>query len=453
MSSALVGKLSPWAPRFYSDGNPWRDARGRAAPREAIETEFKAEQAVIDLSNQPPVVAVVKALVREMRIRYYSTKSVTNYRSALVGFLRWYRGRLDEITQEDIRSYLELLVDGGASSSHVSVTLSALRTGLDKFCLLRCTVGLVSPRKSTRLPVVLSKSEVQRMIEAARSFRDKLLLSVLYSTGLRVSEVACLRLSDFDFERKQIRVRQGKGQKDRYVMLADELRPLMRALWKHTRGEGYLFPSEGQRSDKHLSTRTIERVVVRARGLAGISKKATPHSFRHSFATHLIESGTDIRFIQKLLGHTNLETTSLYTKVARASSSTVDSPLDQLRRTSGAAASIRERVSSDTGSPSVGRMRLDVKADQAKPGRYRVELAIRRGDDYVSLPGMTATVPRPGWVCLNLPAEEQWSEPLGQLPVAQRERLESPEFFHRLQTMVAAKLSQELGRAGPGKPR
>ncbi|WP_276664336.1 tyrosine-type recombinase/integrase, partial [Rhodopirellula baltica] len=169
------------------------------------------------------------------------------------------------------------------------------------------------------------------MMEAARTLRDKLLLTVLYATGLRVAEVARLQWSDFDFDRQQIRVQLGKGKKDRYVMLADDLLPLMRQLWRHTKGVGYLFPSEGRRVDRHLSPRTIQRAVKQARILSGIGKAVTPHSFRHSFATHLIESGTDIRFIQKLLGHTNLETTSLYTKVARMKATAVASPLDQLR--------------------------------------------------------------------------------------------------------------------------
>ncbi|MEP6171933.1 MAG: phage integrase N-terminal SAM-like domain-containing protein, partial [Rhodopirellula bahusiensis] len=129
------------APRLYSNGQPWRNARGRDAPRDAVETEFKAEHAVVDLSTQPPKPLVVKSLVRELRIRFYSVNTIKNYRSAWVCFLRWYRGPLDQIDQEDIREYLELLVNGGASASEVSVTLSALRTGLDKFCLLRCTVG------------------------------------------------------------------------------------------------------------------------------------------------------------------------------------------------------------------------------------------------------------------------------------------------------------------------
>ncbi|MCC9657962.1 tyrosine-type recombinase/integrase [Rhodopirellula halodulae] len=433
------------APRLYSNGQPWRNARGRDAPRQAVETEFKAEHAVVNLSTQPPIPLVVKRLVRELRIRFYAVKTVKNYRSAWVRFFRWYRGPLDQIDQEDIREYLELLVNGGASSSEVSVTLSALRTGLDKLCLLRCTVGLVSPRKSNRLPVVMSKKEIQRMMEAARTLRDKLLLSVLYATGLRVSEVARLQWTDFDFDRQQIRVQLGKGKKDRYVMLADDLLPLMRQLWQHTKGIGYLFPSEDGRSGRHLSPRTIQRAVKRARVLAGINKAITPHSFRHSFATHLIESGTDIRFIQKLLGHTNLETTSLYTKVAQMKSTAVASPLDHLGSES--AASVQSSARKPPSPPSVGRMRLEVDPNPNSNGSHAVNLGIWRDGELLPLPGVLATMPRPDWVSLQIPLQDTWEPTLRRLPAMQRERLESPQFFSLVQQEVAKRLVRIRGSA------
>jgi len=244
------------------NGQPWKKAAGLNCPRDPVSDHLDAEYAVVDLSRDPPAESLVKATIREMRIRFYQPNTIKAYRSALVSFLRWHRGRLDQITKEDIRDYLELLVTGGASSSHVSVTLSALRTTFDKFCLLRCTVGLVTPRKPKRLPVVLSQQEVQRLISSASSFRDKLLISVLYATGLRVSEVARLSWTDLDFDRRQVRVEGGKGRKDRYVMLAEHLIPLLRQVWRFTKGEGYLFPAEGKRTtDRHLSPRTIERAV------------------------------------------------------------------------------------------------------------------------------------------------------------------------------------------------
>ena len=167
-------------PRRYLNGQPWKPAAGHNAPRSSVEDHLGVEYAVVDLARQPSSDILLKAVVREMRIRSYQPNTIAAYRSALDCFLRWYCGGLDQITKEDIREYLDLLVTGGASSSHVSGTLSALRTVFDKFCLLRCTVGLVSPRKPQRLPVVLSKQEVQRLISSGRSFRDKLLIRATY---------------------------------------------------------------------------------------------------------------------------------------------------------------------------------------------------------------------------------------------------------------------------------
>lgn len=228
--------------RTYGNGQPWRPAIGQNVDRQQIEDHLAAEHAVVDLRRDPPAGIFLKNVIREMRIRFYRTNSISNYKSALKGFLRWYSGSLAQVTKEDIREYLDLLVTGGASASQISVTLSALRTAFDKFCQSRCTVGLVTPRKPKRLPVVLSKSEVQQLISAGTSFRDKLLMSILYATGLRVSEVARLKWRDLDFDRNQIRVVGGKGDKDRTVMLSDQLRPLLRHIWKLTGDRAICFP-------------------------------------------------------------------------------------------------------------------------------------------------------------------------------------------------------------------
>lgn len=427
---------SPTPARRYSNGQPWKPAAGHNAPRQQVEDRLGVEYAVVDLSRQPSADYLVKAVVREMRIRFYQPNTIAAYRSALACFLRWYRGQMDQVTQEDIREYLDLLVTGGASSSHVSVTLSALRTVFDKFCLLRCTVGLVSPKKAKRLPVVLSKQEVQRLISAGRSFRDKLLISVLYATGLRVSEVSRLSWSDLDFERRQVRVSGGKGRKDRYVMLAEHLLPLLRQVWRFTRGEGYLFPAEGQRStNRHLSTRTIERAVANARRLSGIAKHVTPHSMRHSFATHLIESGTDIRFIQKLLGHTNLETTSLYTKVATTVTSRVSSPLDQIQL-----GGQQQAVPPPPSKPAVGKVSIRVEDPPDASGVHRVFLGIQHKGECVTLPGTTVSEPRPGWINLQVPAIEVWQPSLSRLPNAQQDRIQQIEFYEMLQREVSKRM-------------
>ena len=430
---------------LYSNGQPWRNAQGRNAPRAAVESQFTAEYAVVDLNRDPSRDVFLKAIVREFRIRCYRQKTITNYRSALSAFLRWYAGPLNQVCKEDVREFLELLVEGGASASQIGGMLSAIRTAFDKMCLLRCTVGLVTPRRSKKLPVVLSKPEVQRLIEAASSFRDKLLISVLYATGLRVSEVARLRWADLDFDRRQIRVDQGKGAKDRYVMLASHLVPLLRQVWRLTKGEGYLFPSEDQRTDRHLSTRTIERAVARARQLAKITKHATPHSLRHSFATHLIESGTDIRFIQKLLGHTNLETTSLYTKVAVTTTSSVNSPLDSLNQTDAQYPRQAKTAPAGKSTSSVGSLRIHVEELPDATGIHRVAVHVRLlnvsdNAEFVSLPGITVCQPRPGWINVRIPAAEQWQPALSRLNRTQVKRIEAPEFFELLQQEITRRL-------------
>jgi hypothetical protein len=191
------------------------------------------------------------------------------------------------------------------------------------------TLGLQTPRRPGKLPIVLSTDEVQRVLQAATSIRDKLLIGVMYATGVRVGEVVRLRFRDFDFDRRSVRVVDGKGAKDRAVMLPETFAPLLRRLAEHASPDAFVFPSHVD-PKRHLAPRTAERAMERAVQLARVGKRATCHSLRHSFATHLLENGTDVRFIQKLLGHVRLETTTLYTKVAVLRPERARSPLDAL---------------------------------------------------------------------------------------------------------------------------
>ena len=166
-------------------------------------------------------------------------------------------------------------------------------------------------------------------MEAATIEKHWLLIGLLYASGLRVSEVVRLIWSDFEFDRGFIRVRQGKGKKDRLVLLPEVFRPRLRMMLTNHLPSEFLFPSL-DRAGRHLSPRTVERIVAECRQRAEIAKPLTPHSLRHGFATHLLEGGTDIRFIQKMLGHERLETTAIYTKVARVRVKGIRSPLDAL---------------------------------------------------------------------------------------------------------------------------
>ena len=179
-----------------------------------------------------------------------------------------------------------------------------------------------------RAPVVLSQEEVARLLEAAPGLKVKAALSVAYGAGLRVSEVVALKVSDIDSERMTLRVERGKGQRDRYVMLSPQLLELLREWWRAARPQAWLFP--GQNPVNPMSARQLNRAVHAAKNLAGISKRVSMHTLRHSFATHLLEQGVDIRVIQVLLGHAKLETTALYTRVAVNTIRDVKSPLERL---------------------------------------------------------------------------------------------------------------------------
>ena len=181
------------------------------------------------------------------------------------------------------------------------------------------------PRKA---PVVLSREEAARLLEAAPGLKYKAALSVAYGAGLRVSEVANLKVSDIDSERMTLRVEQGKGQRDRYVMLSPQLLELLRDWWRAARPQVWLFP--GQNPINPITPRQLNRAVTAAKDLAGISKRVSPHTLRHSFATHLLEQDVDIRVIQVLLGHAKLETTALYTRVAGNTIRDIKSPLERL---------------------------------------------------------------------------------------------------------------------------
>ena len=191
----------------------------------------------------------------------------------------------------------------------------------------RCTQFVHQPRK---LPVVLSREEVSRLLDSAPGpgLKYKAAMSVAYGAGLRSAEVACLKVTDIDSGRMMIRVEQGKGRKDRYVMLSPHLLDLLRAWWRQARPKVWLFP--GRDPIDHLSTRQFYRAVRIAAEMAEIDKKVSPHTLRHSFATHLLEQDIDIRVIQVLLGHAKLDTTALYARVATKTIRDVMSPLEHL---------------------------------------------------------------------------------------------------------------------------
>jgi hypothetical protein len=319
-------------------------------------------------------------------------------------------------------------------------------------CGRSVTLGLQTPRRPKRIPVVLSVQEITRLLMAAVSLRDKLLIGLLYALGARVSEVVRLRYRDFDFDRACVTIWQGKGRTDRQVTLPASYEPLLRELARADSPDAYIFP--GDRRGRYLSPRTVQRVVKRTLRLAGIGKAATPHSMRHSFATHLFEDGTDIRLIQTLLGHVHLETTRLYTKVAVVKQRQVDSPLDMLTgcrrsRTNEPKPTIDPRAIGlpiSPGAPrSVGRLRIDLQrrsTDAEAVPVADVTLTIVTDPNPVQLTGIVVREARPGWLTLDVPPLERWEEPMRWLTPEQKTRIESAEFYELLQREVARRFPQ-----------
>ena len=271
----------------------------------------------------------------DMRLRKLSPKTQTGYIRAvkrLAGFL----GRSpDSATVEDLRRFQLHLVDHGTSP----ITLNATITGLKFFFDVTLERPETMARMSTvrvprKLPVVLSRDEAARLIACAGNLKYQAALSVAYGAGLRASEVVGLKVTDIDGERKTLRVEQGKGRKDRFALLSPVLLERLRTWWRvgHAQGKllegGWLFP--GQNPVNPMSTRQLNRAVHTAAAEAEIDKRVSMHTLRHSFATHLLEQGVDIRVIQVLLGHKKLETTALYAQVATEVLREVISPLEGL---------------------------------------------------------------------------------------------------------------------------
>jgi integrase/recombinase XerD len=279
-------------------------------------------------------------LIDDMAIRRLGPKTQHEYIRRVKGFADFLGRFPAKATAEDVHRYQLRLASIGATVSTVNATASALRFFF-KVTLKRSDLAdeVVSVREPRRLPVVLSPEEVGRLLAATTNLKQKAALSLTYATGLRASEVISLKLTDIDRDRMVIRVEQGKGKKDRYVILSPNLLELLREWWRVARKKGWMPPGQpwlfpGYRG-QHISARHLHRLVRMAAARAGITKRVGVHTLRHSFATHLLEQKTDIRIIQVLLGHKKLDTTALYTRVAISALGEVTSPLDVLLKMPG----------------------------------------------------------------------------------------------------------------------
>lgn len=268
-------------------------------------------------------------MIREMELRDFSPNTISAYQAAVAGLAKFYLRSPDEISLEEVEDYLLYLKK---VRNYTASTRNQITSGLKFFynkTLKRSDMVLRLPKKSgqRKLPEVLSMDEVSRLVRTPSNLKHRALLKTAYSGGLRVGELIALKPEHIDSERMLIRVEQGKGRKDRYTLLLEKLLPELRFYYKSCRPKIWLFPS-GREQGKHIDERTAQRVFAKAKTKAGIKKGKGIHWLRHSFATHLLEMGCDIRKIQRLLGHKSIESTLIYLHVSKKHLTSTRSPLN-----------------------------------------------------------------------------------------------------------------------------
>ena len=282
-----------------------------------------------------PISPLRARMIEDMTVHGFNERTRGHYVRYVRAFAAFIGRSPDTATAEELRLFQLHQTQSGLRPPSINSAVSALRffftVTLDRPDLARRLTVVPYPR---RIPTVLSVEEVTLLLQAASAPKYKAAFATAYGAGLRVSEVVALKVDDIDSERMLLRVERGKGGKDRYAMLSPQLLELLRAWWREGRRRslllpgGWLFP--GRNPVEPLSARQLCRVVRAAAQAAGINKRVSPHTLRHSFATHLLEQGVDVRVIQTLLGHAKLDTTALYTRVANTTIRAVISPLDRL---------------------------------------------------------------------------------------------------------------------------
>jgi integrase/recombinase XerD len=268
--------------------------------------------------------------LKKLEVRRYSKSTKKTYLSQFRKFERYFQDKdIEHLTKEEIRDYLlHLIKKDDISQSTQNQVINAIKFYYEQVLgQEKETYWIERPRKEKKLPNVISEESVQRMLSSIDNLKHLCVVGLLYSSGLRRGEVINIRKGDIDIERRQIRVRGAKGKKDRVTILSKHMTRLLVQYVAEYKPQYWLF--EGAIRGKY-SAGSVGNVVKRAARKAGIAQRVTPHTLRHSFATHLLEQGTDTRFIQELLGHYSLETTSIYTHVATKNFEKIESPLDRI---------------------------------------------------------------------------------------------------------------------------
>ena len=263
-------------------------------------------------------------LEQELKIRGYSNRTVKSYLYYILRFEQFVDKPWFEISEQDIKDFLYKV---GNTNKTKRLALASLKFYYRELCGLRIFENIKTPKAEQNLPKPLMKEEISKLIDVTENEKHRLLIELLYSTGLRVGEAVKLKFDQIDSEENTLFVRNGKGNKDRLVIVSPEVIKKIKLIKELNPERRFIFET---RNNKHMSIKTAQRILEIAGKKAKLDKKPTPHMLRHSFATHLLESGVDIRYIQKLLGHSRLETTQIYTNVSAVYLKGIKTPLDIL---------------------------------------------------------------------------------------------------------------------------
>lgn len=277
---------------------------------------------------------MLEKLETELKLRGFSEQTIKSYMFHNRKFLEFTKKQPEQINEDDIKSYLAYLIsDKKQKPSSINLVLCTLRFFYEKMLKKNLFAGIKPMKTGSKLPTVLTREEVKALLGAAKNRKHRILMELMYSSGLRVSEAVNLKLDDLNIAEKTGKVTGGKGKKDRMIILSEtfikHLEPYLKRRNRKFPENPYLFPSNINRNG-HITTRQAQKIISKTAAKAGIKKRVFCHALRSSFATHLLEAGTDIRVIQVLLGHSKLATTEIYTKVSTEQLKKIKSPLDSL---------------------------------------------------------------------------------------------------------------------------
>jgi integrase/recombinase XerD len=293
-----------------------------------MKNDYPANEKTIIPENIDQYSQFLKEFKQELIIAGYSNKTLKMYQLYVREMLNYINKDPKEMNERDLIGYLADKKEKGCSNATLALVHAAMKYFFKKYLKMNIVDDITTPKKAKSLPKILTKQEIKELFHATHFGRNRLMLQFMYGSGSRVSEVVKLKIEDINIKERTAMIRGGKGNKDRLIIISkDWIKGLKKYLKKKKIKTDYVFT---KKNGKSLSTDTIQRIVRESAKKAGITKHVTPHSLRHSYATHLLEAGTNIRYIQALLGHSSLNTTQIYTSVASEQLKKVESPLDKL---------------------------------------------------------------------------------------------------------------------------